>query len=67
MSYPASGFEKVYRNNISDVANFLKLKHGSHYKVFNMSGRQYEFSKFEGKVETFDWQDHHSPPIHILF
>ncbi len=32
-----------------------------------MSGRSYDFSKLDGKVETYDWEDHHSPAIHILF
>lgn len=32
-----------------------------------MSGRTYDFSKFDGKVETFAWEDHHSPALHILF
>lgn len=32
-----------------------------------MSGRSYDFSKLDGKVETYDWEDHHSPAIQILF
>lgn len=32
-----------------------------------MSGRAYDTSKFENKVETFQWEDHHSPALHILF
>ena len=28
MSYPASGFETVYRNPIKKVANFLNERHG---------------------------------------
>lgn len=45
----------------------MKDKHGKNFKVFNMSGRTYDFAKFEGKVENFQWQDHHSPALHILF
>jgi hypothetical protein len=32
-----------------------------------MSGRSYDYSKFDGRVEPFDWEDHHSPALHILF
>lgn len=33
-----------------------------------MSGRHYDTSKFgENKVEHFEWEDHHSPALHILF
>jgi phosphatidylinositol-3,4,5-trisphosphate 3-phosphatase/dual-specificity protein phosphatase PTEN len=49
------------------VADFLKKKHSKNYRVFNMSGRTYDISKFDNKVESFPWEDHHSPAIHILF
>jgi phosphatidylinositol-3,4,5-trisphosphate 3-phosphatase/dual-specificity protein phosphatase PTEN len=45
----------------------LKLKHGDNYKVYNMSGRQYDFAKFDNRVETYQWEDHHSPALSILF
>lgn len=33
-----------------------------------MSGRAYDTKKFgDKKVETFQWEDHHSPALHILF
>ena len=33
-----------------------------------MSGRKYDAKKFgEKRVETFQWEDHHSPALHILF
>ena len=32
-----------------------------------MSGRTYDTKKFDHKVESFDWEDHHSPALHILF
>lgn len=50
------------------MASFLKQKHGKNYKIFNMSGRKYDAKKFgEKRVETFQWEDHHSPALHILF
>ena len=39
MSYPASGFEKVYRNSIDDVAKFLKQEHGKNFRIYNLSNR----------------------------
>ena len=32
-----------------------------------MSGRTYDISKLDYQVETFPWEDHHSPALHILF
>jgi len=32
-----------------------------------MSGRSYDTSKFENRVESFPWEDHHSPALNILF
>lgn len=32
-----------------------------------MSGRKYDTKKFDDKVEHFEWEDHHSPALHILF
>ncbi len=33
MSYPASGVESTYRNNLKDVAKMLKTKHQESYMV----------------------------------
>jgi phosphatidylinositol-3,4,5-trisphosphate 3-phosphatase/dual-specificity protein phosphatase PTEN len=67
MSFPASGFESMYRNSIQDVVTYLDGKHEGHYKIYNMSGRNYNQEKFEGRVENYDWEDHHSPTIDVLF
>lgn len=67
MSFPASGIEKMYRNAKSDVVNYLDKHHGGHYKIYNMSGRTYDTSKFNGVVESYDWEDHHSPEMKVLF
>ena len=66
MSYPASGFESLYRNSISDVTNYLDREHPDHYKVYNMSNREYKVQAFERSVD-YKWEDHHSPCIDVLF
>lgn len=45
MSFPASGLEAAYRNNLNDVAAMLKAKHGDHFMVFNVSQKFYDISK----------------------
>ena len=50
MAYPASGLESVYRNQINKVSTFLKERHRSNYLVFNLSGKKYDNSKFDHKV-----------------
>ena len=67
MSFPASGLESTYRNHIDEVANLLNDKHPNSYLVFNLSGRPYDYSHFNNNVITMQWEDHHSPPIHLLF
>ena len=67
MSFPASGFEKCYRNNINKVVSFLNDKHPDHYKIYNLSNREYNFDKFHGFVKSYDWEDHHSVSLLTLF
>lgn len=52
MSFPASGIETLYRNNIKDVSKFIKEKHNTNYFVYNLSGRNYDYSKFDNKVNS---------------
>lgn len=67
MSFPASGFEQWYRNNINKVSEFLEERHQGHYKIYNLSNRTYNYSKFKGEVKSYEWEDHHSPPMLTLF
>lgn len=66
MSFPASGLEATYRNSINDVAGMLKLKHGNHYMVFNVSEKSYDISKLDHQVLEFGWPDHYAPPLDRL-
>ena len=53
MAFPASGIESIYRNNIDEVAQFIKEKHGSNYKIINLSNRKYDYTKFDNKVDEY--------------
>ncbi len=46
MAYPASGFEKTYRNSIDDVAKYFKEKHSGKYLIINISMRKYDYEMF---------------------
>ena len=50
MSFPASGLESAYRNNLEDVATMLQEKHGQKYMVFNVSERRYDITKLNNQV-----------------
>lgn len=39
MAFPASGIEKLYRNSIDEVKNFLEEHHSNQYMILNLSGR----------------------------
>lgn len=76
MSFPASGMEKIYRNPIEKVAQFLHEKHDDNYLVFNLqkdhpainfSDRKYNYAKFDNRVEEYEWKDHHAPKVLVLF
>ena len=69
MSFPASSkVEKMYRNNIAQVANFLDEAHPNRtYWIYNLSNRQVETQHFNHQVLAFEWEDHHSPQLLVLF
>lgn len=60
MAYPAQGFEKLYRNDIDDVAKMLEKNHGQNYMIINVSGREIESTKLSN-IKYFYWQDHQTP------
>lgn len=69
MSFPASSkVEKMYRNNIVSVADYLDEAHpGRAYWIYNLSNRRVETQHFHHRVLAFEWEDHHSPQLLVLF
>ena len=37
-----------------------------YYEVYNLSGTVYDATPFDGKVRTYQWEDHHSPTLVLL-
>ena len=67
MAFPGDGFYGLIRNNIDDVSNFLKERHGKNYLVINLSGKKYDNSKFNNNVIEHRLVDHHAPSLNSLF
>ncbi|XP_078345680.1 tensin-3-like isoform X2 [Oculina patagonica] len=66
MSFPGSGLETTYRNNLREVAKMLQTNHQDKYMVFNLSERRYDISKLNHQVLDFGWPDHLAPPLERL-
>ena len=68
MSYPSSNaFEQIYHNDINEVSMYINSKHPKHYSIYNLSGIEYDYNKFDNSVITYVWEDHHSPPLNEIF
>lgn len=67
MAYPASGFEKTYRNSIQDVSEYFKEKHLGNCLVINVSMRSYDYKLFGNMVKDYFWPDHQAPPLTTIF
>lgn len=35
--------------------------------LYNLSGRKYDYKKFDGNVRDFDWEDHQAPVLPTIF
>eukprot|EP00026_Physarum_polycephalum_P002971 Phypoly_transcript_02980.p1 GENE.Phypoly_transcript_02980~~Phypoly_transcript_02980.p1 ORF type:complete len:760 (+),score=184.73 Phypoly_transcript_02980:180-2459(+) len=67
MSFPATGIEAAWRNDIQDVCRLLQTKHKNNFLVFNLSERDYEYDLLDNQIVCFPFKDHHAPPLHIIF
>eukprot|EP01105_Mastigella_eilhardi_P009296 TRINITY_DN21_c0_g1_i4.p1 TRINITY_DN21_c0_g1~~TRINITY_DN21_c0_g1_i4.p1 ORF type:complete len:957 (-),score=239.74 TRINITY_DN21_c0_g1_i4:70-2736(-) len=67
MSFPSDGLASTYRNFIDDVAAMLNRRHAGRYRIYNLSGKPYDYTKFNNSVQ--DWccfPDHHAPPFCLM-
>lgn len=49
------------------MARFLRKKHGNHYFVLNLSGREYNYAHFGNRVISAGFPDHHAPPLSLVW
>ncbi|CAN1322530.1 Phosphatidylinositol 3,4,5-trisphosphate 3-phosphatase and protein-tyrosine-phosphatase PTEN1 [Linum perenne] len=67
MSFPAQRMRAMYRNPLWQVKSVLDLRHGEHYKVYNLCIEEsYDPTHFHNRVETYPIDDNHVPPLPMI-
>jgi hypothetical protein len=62
MSWPATSFEGLVRNKMSQVVAFLDINHSKGYWVYNLCNeRNYATSHFYDRVLRVPMEDHNVP------
>jgi hypothetical protein len=66
MGFPSSGVEKMYRNNIDDIRDFLAEYHPDAYKVYNLCSERSYPHKFFYKIGLYPFDDHNVPTLEMI-
>lgn len=67
MGFPSMGVEGSYRNHVDEVVRFFETRHMNRYKVYNLcSEKTYDTTVFEGRVESYPFDDHNPPPLEMM-
>ena len=63
MSFPADNIVgSIIHNNINEISIFINSRYPNYF-VYNLSGIDYDRSKFNNNVALFQWADHEAPPL----
>ena len=65
MSFPSDSIvESIIHNNINEISQYLNSRYTkNNYYIYNLSGIDYDRSKFNNNVSLFQWADHEAPPL----
>jgi phosphatidylinositol-3,4,5-trisphosphate 3-phosphatase/dual-specificity protein phosphatase PTEN len=67
MGFPSDKIERFYRNPINEVQRFFETYHKDHYFLYNLcQERDFDHSKFQGRVKNFPFYDHNAPPLKLI-
>jgi len=67
MSFPGSGVEAAWRNNIKDTHEMLSAHHEGHFMIYNLTDRKYDYELFNNQIMDVGFPDHLAPPLPHLF
>lgn len=67
MSYPTAGLDRIIRNDISEVEQFLNERHGGYYRVYNLTRDNYDReNRFNSNCVQVPLDDHTAPDLFTL-
>ena len=70
MGFPSTGFESIYRNDLTDIKQFFSVYHDDKVKVYNLcleNERIYQSKVFEkNKVALFPSFDHNPCQVRLI-
>lgn len=62
MGFPSESVEALYRNSLKETQEFFDRYHRDSFMIYNLcSERDYDHAKFDGRVESFPFDDHNCP------
>ncbi|EPY30991.1 tyrosine phosphatase isoform [Strigomonas culicis] len=67
MAWPADNFEKLFRNDVAEVADFLNRRHPQSYLVINLcSERTYNPTPFHHQTSWYPMDDHNPCELEMM-
>lgn len=69
MGFPYENLDGMFKINglkMDEVVRFLDLRHPNHYRVYNLSERSYDSSKFHMRTITYPFEANCPPPFELI-